>query len=82
MSIGYDPQQVATRVRKGRRRELLAEHGDGGFVGVSFLGSGSTLLAAERVGRVCFGIDIDPLYIDLSIRRWERSTGGRMSACD
>ena len=41
----------------------------------SFLGSGSTLLAAERVGRLCYGIEIDPLYVDLSIRRWERSTG-------
>jgi DNA modification methylase len=33
-----------------------------------FLGSGSTLLAAERVGRVCYGIEIDPLYIDVAIR--------------
>ncbi|MDP9051654.1 MAG: site-specific DNA-methyltransferase [Acidobacteriota bacterium] len=41
----------------------------------SFLGSGSTLLAAERVGRICCGIEIDPLYVDLAIRRWERSTG-------
>lgn len=41
----------------------------------SFLGSGSTLLAAERVGRICYGIEIDPLYVDLSIRRWERCTG-------
>jgi DNA modification methylase len=41
----------------------------------SFLGSGSTLLAAERVGRICYGIEIDPLYVDLSIRRWERHTG-------
>jgi DNA modification methylase len=41
----------------------------------SFLGSGSTLLAAERVGRICYGIEIDPLYVDLAIRRWERSTG-------
>jgi DNA modification methylase len=41
----------------------------------SFLGSGSTLLAAERVGRICYGIEIDPLYVDLSIRRWERQTG-------
>jgi DNA modification methylase len=41
----------------------------------SFLGSGSTLLAAERVGRVCYGIDIDPLYVDVAIRRWQRYTG-------
>ena len=42
-----------------------------------FLGSGSTLIAAERTGRRCFGIDIDPLYVDVAIRRWQRHTGGR-----
>ena len=40
-----------------------------------FLGSGSTLIAAERVGRACRGIEMDPLYVDLTIRRWERLTG-------
>ena len=41
-----------------------------------FLGSGSTLLAAERVGRVCRGMELDPLYVDAAIRRWQRFTGG------
>lgn len=41
----------------------------------SFLGSGSTLIAAERVGRVCHGIEIDPIYVDVAIRRWQRHTG-------
>ena len=40
-----------------------------------FLGSGSTLIAAERVGRLCRGIEMDPLYVDLTIRRWQRLTG-------
>lgn len=40
-----------------------------------FLGSGSTLIAAERVGRVCHGIEFDPLYVDTAIRRWQRFTG-------
>ena len=40
-----------------------------------FMGSGSTLIAAERVGRLCRGIEMDPLYIDLTIRRWQRLTG-------
>jgi DNA modification methylase len=40
-----------------------------------FLGSGSTLLAAERVGRRLFGIEFDPLYVDVAIRRWQRQTG-------
>ncbi len=41
----------------------------------SFLGSGSTLIAAERVGRLCYGMEIDPLYADTAIRRWQRLTG-------
>jgi DNA modification methylase len=41
----------------------------------SFLGSGTTLLAAERTGRVCRGIELDPLYVDTAIRRWQNLTG-------
>jgi DNA modification methylase len=41
----------------------------------AFLGSGTTLMAAERVGRTCYGIEIDPLYVDVAIRRWQRHTG-------
>jgi DNA modification methylase len=40
-----------------------------------FLGSGSTLIAAEKVGRLCFGMDLDPAYADLAIRRWQSWTG-------
>ena len=41
----------------------------------SFLGSGSTLIAAERTGRICYGIELDPLYVDTAIKRWQRHTG-------
>lgn len=41
-----------------------------------FCGSGSTVLAAERTGRRCFGIELDPLYVDTIIRRWQDETGG------
>jgi DNA modification methylase len=40
-----------------------------------FMGSGTTLMAAERVGRRCYGLEIDPLYIDTIIRRWQAQTG-------
>jgi DNA modification methylase len=40
-----------------------------------FMGSGSTLIAAEKVGRRARGIEIDPLYVDVAIRRWERWAG-------
>ena len=46
-----------------------------GLVLDPFLGSGSTLIACERVGRRCCGIEMDPLYVDLTIRRWQRLTG-------
>ena len=41
----------------------------------SFLGSGTTLLACERVGRVCRGIEIEPKYVDVAILRWQKLTG-------
>jgi DNA modification methylase len=41
----------------------------------AFLGSGTTLMAAQRVGRRCYGIEIDELYVDIIIRRWQAFTG-------
>ncbi len=41
----------------------------------NFSGVGSTILAAEKVGRVCHAVEIDPLYVDAAINRWERHTG-------
>ena len=40
-----------------------------------FLGSGSTMIAAERLGRVCLGVERDPIYVDVAVRRWENFTG-------
>jgi DNA methylase len=40
-----------------------------------FLGSGSTLIAAQKVGRKCYGIEIDAHYADLIIKRWQSFTG-------
>jgi hypothetical protein len=39
-----------------------------------FLGSGTTILAAERSGRCAVGIELDPVYVDVTIRRWQRLT--------
>ena len=39
-----------------------------------FLGSGSTLIAAEKTGRICYGMEIDPKYVDVIIKRWESFT--------
>jgi DNA modification methylase len=48
----------------------------------SFLGAGSTLLAAERIGRVCHGMEIEGRYVDLAIRRWQKLTGERACKAD
>jgi len=41
----------------------------------SFLGSGTTVIAAERTGRRCYGVEIEPRYVDTIIRRWQAYTG-------
>jgi DNA modification methylase len=47
-----------------------------------FLGSGTTLIAAERTGRCCRGIDIDPAYVDVALERWTAITGGEPRLAD
>jgi DNA modification methylase len=41
----------------------------------AFLGSGTTLIAAERTGRTCYGMELDPLYVDTIIRRRQAYAG-------
>ena len=40
-----------------------------------FLGSGTTLIAAERTGRACYAMELDPRYARIAIMRWEAFTG-------
>jgi DNA modification methylase len=42
-----------------------------------FLGSGSTLIACEQTNRVCYGVEIDPHYCDVVVKRWEAYTGAK-----
>ena len=51
----------------------LTQRGD--IVLDPFLGSGSTLIAAEATGRICRGIELDPLYADVILRRYQVVTG-------
>jgi DNA modification methylase len=57
------------------RRPILNNSGPGQAVYEPFLGSGTTLIAAQSTGRVCYGIEIDPLFLDVVIRRWQSFTG-------
>jgi DNA modification methylase len=47
----------------------------GNIVADLFLGSGSTLIACEKTGRKCYGMEIDPHYCDVIVKRWEDYTG-------
>jgi len=57
------------------RRPILNHTERGDAVYDPFLGSGTTLIAAELTGRICYGIEIDPKYVDLAVCRWQRLTG-------
>lgn len=59
------------------RRLILNSSNVGEIVYDPFLGSGTTLLAAEQTERVCYGIELDPEYVQLIIDRWEKLTGNK-----
>jgi len=47
---------------------------EGDIVLDTFLGSGSTLIACEKSGRICRGVELDPYYVDVIVKRWEEYT--------
>jgi len=57
------------------RRPLQNNSDPGQAVYDPFLGSGTTLIAAETTGRVCLGIELEPRYVDVALRRWQAFTG-------
>jgi DNA modification methylase len=57
------------------RRPILNNSSPGQAVYEPFMGSGTTLIAAETTGRVCLGIELNPAYIDVAVERWQRFTG-------
>lgn len=60
------PVMLAERAVKNHKAETILD---------LFLGSGSTLIACEKLGRKCYGMEIDPHYCDVIIERWEQFTG-------
>src|ERR1700692_2443113 len=57
------------------RRPILNHTKPGELVYEPFLGSGTTLAAAEVTGRVCYGLELDPKYVDVVVGRWQGLTG-------
>ena len=57
------------------RRPILNNARPGQAVYEPFMGSGTTLIAAETTGRICLGIELNPAYVDVAIERWQRFTG-------
>ena len=62
------PTELAMRALRNS-----SQYGD--IVVDAFLGSGSTLMGAEVLGRTCYGTELEPKYVDLIVRRWEQFTG-------
>lgn len=57
------------------RRPILNHLRRGELVYDPFLGSGTTLAAAELTQRACFGIELDPKYVDVIVQRWQALSG-------
>ena len=64
----------SSRSRWSPTRSRIARSA-GGIVLDPFCGSGTILIAAERTGRRCHALEIDPGYVDVAIRRWAKFTG-------
>ena len=57
------------------RRPIVNHTKRGKLVYDAFLGSGTTLMAAELTGRACCGLELDPKYVDVIIGRWQELAG-------
>jgi len=57
------------------RRPMLNNSSPGQAVYEPFCGSGTSIIAAETIGRVCHAIEIEPAYVDVAIARWQAFTG-------
>jgi 16S rRNA G966 N2-methylase RsmD len=55
--------------------EIIKDHIKGDIIYDGFLGSGSTLIAAQQCDKKCYGIELDEKYCDVIINRWEQFTG-------
>jgi len=57
------------------RRPMLNNSSPGQAVYEPFCGSGTTIIAAETTGRICYAVELDPAYVDVALQRWQAFTG-------
>ena len=79
-SIGHEGQDAATEHATQKpvacmRRPIENNSSVGQAVYDPFLGSGTTLIAAEQTGRSCYALELEPRYIDVALLRWQAFTG-------
>jgi DNA modification methylase len=79
-SIGAGPEDLATvhgtqKPVECMRRPMLNNSAPNDAIYEPFCGSGTAIIAAETIGRVCLAMEIDPAYVDVTIQRWEAMTG-------
>ena len=63
-------------------RGIVNSSSSGAVVLDPFVGSGSTIIAAEQLGRRCYAMEIDPKYVQVAIERWESVTGRKAERLD
>lgn len=71
--LGHSTQKPVECMR--RPIENNSQPGDGVYE--PFSGSGTTIIAGEQTGRAVFAMEINPVYVDIAVRRWEAVTGKR-----
>ena len=60
----------------GLMEQIIADIGKGyDLILDPYVGSGTTIIAAERQGRTCYAMEIEPRYVDACVKRWEDYTG-------
>jgi DNA modification methylase len=75
--MGRDDEHATKKPIELVERAIRHASKSGHLIADLFLGSGSTLIACEKTGRKCFGLEIDPHYCQVIIDRWEEFTGNK-----
>jgi len=72
--LGAHPTQKPTELGV---RAIKDRTEDGNIIADLFLGSGSTVIASQKTGRICYGMELDPKYIDVIVQRYVDYTGNK-----